>query len=242
VKESPNGSAVIEHEEACARVAARFRERWLRAYASHKLRGDPIYSAAFELFRHSGRPVVDVGCGVGLLPFYLRERNFDAPISGFDADGRKIARANSVARRGAYPDLHFVEQDVCAGIGQTGNIVLFDILHYLRPNDRELLLERLARRLPPGGILVIRDCPRERNARFWLTRLAERFAQISTWNMNAPLHFPTCQQLLAPFANDHFSLTVRPFWGRTPFNNHLFILRRHATGIFLPEELEQSRT
>ena len=94
VQASKNRSGTIEHEEACSRVAARFSERWLRVYASRKLRGDPIYSAAFELFRDSGRPVVDLGCGVGLLPFYLRERNFKAPICGFDADGRKIARAS----------------------------------------------------------------------------------------------------------------------------------------------------
>jgi SAM-dependent methyltransferase len=227
VHASKNGSAVAEHEDACARVAARFGERWLRIYVARKLRGDPIYSAAFELFRDSSRPVVDVGCGVGLLAFYLRERNFVSPISGFDADGRKVARARAVAQT-AYPDLHFFEQDVCEPIAQTGNIVLFDLLHYLRPNDQALLLGRFADRVAPGGILVIRDCPRERNARFWLTHLAERFAQITTWNIKAALHFPTREQILAPFVEDRFSRTVAPLWGRTPFNNHLFIFRRRA--------------
>jgi len=60
-----------------------------------------IFLIAFELFRSAHQPVVDVGCGVGLLAFYLRERNFLAPISGLDRDGRKITRAQAVAR-GAY--------------------------------------------------------------------------------------------------------------------------------------------
>jgi len=211
-------------------VAARFDERWLRIYAGRKLRSDPIFPAAFELFRPSNQALVDVGCGVGLLAFYLRERNFLAPISGLDRDGRKIERAQAVAER-AYRDLRFIEQDVRAPIAPTGNIVLIDLLHYLPSNEQALLLERLAGRVAPGGMLVIRDCPRDGNARFWLTHLAERFAQITTWNMKAPLHFSTREKICAAFDDEQFSRTVAPLWGWTPFNSHLFIFRRRAAAV-----------
>ena len=164
---------------------------------------------------------------VGLLAFYLRERNFLPPISGLDRDGRKIARANAV-KNSVYRDLYFMEQDVCDPIAQTGNIVLFDLLHYLQPNEQARLLAQLAPRVAPGGLLVIRDCPRDGNARFWLTHLAERFAQVTTWNMKAPLHFPTREKIFAAFDEDRFSCNVAPLWGRTPFNNHLFIFCRRA--------------
>ena len=222
-----NGPAAIAHEDACARVAARFGERWLRMYARRKLRSDPIFPAAFRLLRESSEPLLDVGCGVGLLAFYLRERNFLPPISGLDRDGRKIGRAKAVAN-GVYHDLDFIEQNVCDPIAQTGNIVLFDLLHYLGPDDQARLLERLAPRVAPGGLLVIRDCPRDSNIRFWLTQLAERFAQATTWNMKVPLHFPTREKILVAFDEESFSRTVAPLWGRTPFNNHLFIFRRRA--------------
>src|SRR5574338_514887 len=111
------------HEEACARVASRFGERWLRMYAGQKLRSDPIFPAAFELLRDSPQPLVDVGCGVGLLAFYLRERNFQAPISGIDRDGRKIERACRVARR-RYRDLSFTEVDASDSIERSGNMAL----------------------------------------------------------------------------------------------------------------------
>lgn len=196
-------------------------------YARRKLRSDPIYPTAFELLRESRQPLVDVGCGVGLLAFYLRERNFLPPIRGLDSDRRKIERANAVAA-GAYRDLDFIEQDVSHSIPPSGNIVLVDLLHYLSPNDQARLLDRLARRVAPGGILIIRDCPRAGNTRFWLTHLAERFAQITTWNMKAALHFPTREKIFAAFPENQFSCTVAPLWGRTPFNNHLFVFRRHA--------------
>jgi SAM-dependent methyltransferase len=209
-------------------VAARFGERWLRIYAGRKLRTDPIYLAAFALFSASDQPLVDLGCGVGLLAFYLRERNFLGTITGLDYDARKIGRAQAVAA-GVYRDLQFIEQDVCAPIAQSGNMVLFDSLHYLRPEDQVRLLERLAARVAPGGALIIRDCPRDGNVRFYLTRLAERFAQITSWNLNGPLHFPSRAEIFAAFDEEQFCRSVAPLWGRAPFNNHLFIFRRRPT-------------
>jgi len=220
-----NGAAASTHEEACRRVAAHFGERWLRIYARRKLRTDPIFLTAFKLFASSNQPLVYVGCGVGLLSFYLRERDFAGPITGLDRDARKVVRAQAVAA-GAYQDLQFIEQDVCAPIAQSGNIVLFDSLHYLQPNDQAHLLGRLAARLAPGGTLIIRDCPRDGNARYWLTRLAERFTQMTTWNVNVPLHFPSRAEILGEFDGQQFSRSVRPLWGRTLFNNHLFVFRR----------------
>jgi len=223
---NPSGAAA-EHELACTRVAARFRERWLRIYVRKKLRSDPVFPAAFALFHESAESLVDLGCGVGLLAFYLRERNFRPPVIGIDRDRRKIERANAVASD-AYRDLEFFEQDLREPIAQSGNIVLFDLLHYLRPNEQRNLLERLVPCVAPGGMLVVRECPRDHNARFWLTLLGERFAQMTTWNVKAQLHFPTRENISAAFAPNEFVRTVEPLWGRTPFNNHLFIFRRRA--------------
>ena len=147
----------------------------------------------------------------------------------FDRDGRKIERANTVAH-GACPGVEFIEQDVCGPLKQTGNIVLFDVLHYLRPDEQSRLLERLAARLAPGELVVIRDCPRDGNTRFWLTSWAERFAQATTWNIKVPLHFPPRKRIFAAFGEDHFSCTVQPLRGNMPFNNHLFVFRRRAAG------------
>ena len=126
------------HEEACARVAARFRERWLRMYAKRKLQSDPIFPAVFELLRYSDFPVVDVGCGVGLLALYLRERSFRPAVSGIDRDERKIERARAVSH--GYEGLRFVQFDATKQVRDTGNIALIDVLHYLSPNDQRNLV------------------------------------------------------------------------------------------------------
>src|SRR3979490_1793111 len=83
-----------EHKPACRRVAALFPQLWLRRYVTSKLRRDPIYPAACELFRGSDDPILDIGCGLGLLAFYLRERGCQQPILGLDLDARKIGQGS----------------------------------------------------------------------------------------------------------------------------------------------------
>ena len=120
-----------EHKPACARVAAQFRQLWLRRYVKSKLRRDPIYSVANELFRDSGEPILDIGCGLGLLGFYLRERGRRQPILGLDLDARKIGLGSRVATA-RYRDIDLRHQDVLRPIPAfSGNIALFDVLHYL---------------------------------------------------------------------------------------------------------------
>lgn len=217
-----------EHEQACARVAALFGARWLQHYVSSKLRSDPVFPAAFELLKGSRQPILDVGCGVGLLAFYLRERGSDAPVIGVDTDGRKI-RQGVAAAKGRYSDIEFIEQDARKELPSfQGQVALLDVLHYLSPTDQATLLKELAARVAPGELLLLRDAPREQTARFWTTYVGEVFAQTISWNIGAPLHFPTRDSIAAAFAEEEFASEERPAWGGTPFNNRLFIFRRRS--------------
>jgi len=195
------------------------------------LRSDPVYPAAYELLRNSDEPLLDIGCGLGLLAFYLRERDFYAPITGIDSDRRKIVRARATAD-GNYESLQFHEQDVRESMFPfSGNIAVLDLIHYLTSAAQKDLLGRLRSQVAPGGLLLLRDCPRDANARFCLTYLAERFAQVTTWAAAPQLHFPTRESINSCFENGVFSRECRPLWGGTPFNNHLFIFRRNQEAL-----------
>jgi SAM-dependent methyltransferase len=214
-----------EHEQACDRVAALFEARWLRHYVSSKLRSDPVFAAAYDLLKDSTEPLLDVGCGVGLLAFYLRERGVESQVVGLDSDGRKIRQGIVAARK--YSGVELVEHDVRNPLPPwRGNVALLDVVHYLAPADQQVLLTELAARVAPGGLLLLRDAPREPTARCWMTYAGEVFAQTISWNIGAPLHFPTRESIDAAFPSSEFTRHEQPAWGGTPFNNRLFTFRR----------------
>ena len=216
------------HDEACRRVTARFRSHFLRQYVARKIRSDPAYPAVYESVRSSREPLLDIGCGVGLLGFYLRERGFENPIIGLDRDARKIRTAQQVAA--AYPEMDFRARDLRDGLPEfSGTIAMVDILHYLPPVDQEILLSRLAEQVAPGAVLVLRDCPSNRGFRYIATFLAEKFAQLISWNVSTPLYFPSRDSILKNFSPDEFTHETKPLWGTTPFNNYLFTFRRRTS-------------
>lgn len=219
-----------KHENACARVASQFPRPWLRGYVRGKLRRDRIYQAAYELMGRSTEPILDVGCGVGLLAFYLRERACRQPVIGLDFDARKIRYGAKIASD-HYRDVELRFHDVGKTVPEfTGNVVLFDVLHYLPPARQTVLLKHLAECVAPEGVLIIRDCPREPGARYWMTWMAEKFAQTISWNINSVLHFPSRASIEGVFGAEEFERESRPLWGASPFNNHIFIFRR-GTGV-----------
>jgi SAM-dependent methyltransferase len=203
----------------------RFRDPWLCGYVWGKLRSDPIFAAAFELLKDSPLPVLDIGCGLGLFEFYARERGLATPFTGVDFDGKKIRRARRVAKR-AYPDVVFVEGDVLlVGDSSHGHVLIFDVLHYLDSPGQARLLEHAAGRVAPGGCCIIRDTPRSANWRFRVTQAEEIWARATRWLKSGVLHYPSIAAITEPFRLRGFSVEVRPLWGRTPFNSHLFVFR-----------------
>ncbi len=208
-------------------MAAAYPEEWLRRYAASKLRRDPIFSAVAELLRESPAPLLDVGGGIGLLPFFLRECGFTPPIVTLEIDPRKVRRARSAAS-GCYVGIEFVESDVNDELPEfSGSVALIDVLHYLEPAQQAKLLRAIASRIAPHGMLLIRDAPREKSLRFCLTYLAEIFAKTITWNIRGPIHFPTRESIKNSLGNS-FDCEERPMWGGSPFNNRLFIFRHAA--------------
>lgn len=206
------------------RIACQFEGRWRQGYVRGKLRSDPVFAAAFALLQDSPLPVLDVGCGLGLFEFYLRECGFAPPLVGVDFDAGKIAQARRIAVR-HYRDITFSVGDVLATGDFRGHVVLFDVLHYLPAARQRALLDRLAGQVAPGGLCIIRATPRDASWRFRVTQCEEFFLRASLWMKSCALHYSTAEEITAPFHARGFSAEVRPLWGRTPFNSHLFILR-----------------
>lgn len=212
--------------EAERRIASYFDTRFLRSYTRSKLRSDPVYRAILERLRDSAVPLYDIGCGVGLLEAYLRENGIEIAITGIDHDERKIAKARAIATR--YRDLQFGLGDARDDVPPRTNVVMVDVLHYFTAADQQRILGNVA--AAGGDLVMIRDAVRDRTLRYRATAAQERFARAVRWLRAERLNFPSADEISRPFGERGYRVEVEPMWGRTPFNNYLFVFRRSSGG------------
>ena len=205
-------------------IASRYPRGFFRSYVRAKVATDPVYNAVFESLRGTDDPVIDVGCGVGILALYLRERGFNAPIVGVDHDRKKIEVAQRVA---ASEGITFSVGDARDPLPARGNVVLLDVLHYFTSADQALILRNAA---GAGGMIVIRDGIRDGSLRYRLTYVQEALSRMGGWLKAERLNFPTRETLTSALDGD-FSVEERPMFGRSPFNNYLFVFRRVSSGM-----------
>ncbi|HET6545731.1 MAG TPA: class I SAM-dependent methyltransferase [Rhodanobacteraceae bacterium] len=207
------------------RTVARFRLHRHRWYARCKLAADPVFAAtAAILLQHDERALLDIGCGLGLLGIYLRERGHRGAYRGLDFDAPKIAEA----RRAAQDLSEFAVEvgDADAGLPEfCGDVALIDVLHYLSADAQVRLLRNAAARVDRDGCLIVRNVLRERHWRFRATALEEWFAHVLHWTPGAA-HFPNFEEIAMPLRAAGFSVRARALWGHTPFNSYLIVARR----------------
>lgn len=101
---------------------------------------------------------VDLGCGHGLLPFFLATERPGLRILGSDPDQAKIAMAQEVARRHRIHNVQFVSalaQDT--ELPECDWISLVDVLYLVPYETQEALLRRAVARLRPGGRLMLKE-------------------------------------------------------------------------------------
>src|SRR6185503_831979 len=114
-------------------------------FAEHKAR----YLAAL-LAGGAGRKILDFGCGVGLLSRFIAQHLPGAVLHGFDVSAASIdAIAPGLRSRGRFTS-RLDELDT----GYSA-IVLSNVLHHMRPDERRRSVADLAARLETGGSLVI---------------------------------------------------------------------------------------
>lgn len=214
-------------EVSTRKIASYYQRRWHRDYVHHKLRLDPSFARLAELLNGNPLPLLDVGCGMGLLGFYLHECGFRGEYLGVDADDAKIAEAQRIAEahRG-HDHLSFMVGPAQQLPAFSGNVALLDVLHYLNAQDQQQLLRDCTTRLAPGGVLVIRNVLRENNWRYRLTVAEEKFCHAMRWMRSGAKYFPTRGDLRGPLHAAGLTVQISPLWGRTPFNSYLLVARR----------------
>jgi SAM-dependent methyltransferase len=203
------------------RLASLFSGRALRSYVRWKVRTDPAYAAVREALGNREQSLVDLGCGIGLLAFYLREHGYEAHIIGIDFDVRKIEIARKAATR--YRKIDFVTGDARNPLPENHAVVMLDILHYFDEASQRQILANAAR---TASRVIIRQPVRDSSMRYRLTRIVDSIGRTFRWMRAESLTYPTREEIVSAF--EGFDAEARPLWGSMPYNTYFFVFTRVA--------------
>lgn len=201
--------------------------RWDYYYVREKLASDPLYPGVLDALRGSSTPLLDIGCGLGLLVHTLRRDGQSLPYRGVDIDATKIARAQRAAQRAELARADFAIADLAHEIPRhAGSVAILDVLQYLSAEAQRRLLDATITMLTPGARLVIRAALDDKGRRGHYTRLGDRFAHLTGWMPSAPKHYPRTDALRAVLDDAGLQSSFAPLYGRTPFNHWLIVANR----------------
>ena len=197
-----------------------FTSRWDYHYSRGKLASDPLYPGVCEALRGSHAPLIDLGCGLGLLAHALRADGITLPYRGVDNDAGKVARAVAAATRSGLPDVAFACVDLARTMpAHRGSVAILDVLQYLAPEAQQRLLDGAFAMLTPGARLVIRTGLADGGGRARLTHFVDAFSRVLGWMNAAPTQYPSEQALRARLDAAGLESRFTKLSGNTPFNN-----------------------
>jgi SAM-dependent methyltransferase len=205
----------------------RVLNRWDYHYIRSKLSTDPLYPGVLGALRGSTAPLLDLGCGLGLLAHALRHDGQSMPYHGVDNDADKIARATAAADRTELASTRFAYVDLAHHLPEhAGSVAILDVLQYLPAPAQRHLLENVIAMLTPGARLVIRTGLVDGSRRGLVSRIGDRAANLIGWMQSTPRCYPSAEDLRAILEGAGLQMAIEPLWGRTPFNNWLVVAQR----------------
>lgn len=204
-----------------------FGNRYDYYYVRAKLGSDPLYPGVVSALHGSVAPLLDLGCGLGLLVHVLRADGQQMPYHGVDNDAAKIARAQRAAAKGALTQTQFEVVDLARVTPQhRGSVAILDVLQYLDVEAQLALLANAAAMLTPGAVLVIRSAIDDDTGRARTSRVTDRLANWIGWMQFRPRSYPTLARLRDALQTAGLQAEFTPLYGNTPFNNWLIIAKR----------------
>jgi len=227
--------------KALARDAAQrypAHDRFARHFAYGKLTGDPVFE--FLLARgmiRDGVPLLDVGCGQGLVASLLSAAHqrygrgdwpagWPAParpsaIRGVDLSAKDIARA-----RAAVPTAEWIHGDMTeAPLDEAGTVVILDVLHYVARPVQDTVLHRVARVLADGGTALVRVADANGSLRFRTTLFLDRLMCVVRGQPVTGMHTRPLADWIGQLRQEGLEAEPVPMSEGTPFANVLLVAR-----------------
>ena len=211
-----------------------YGNRWHYYYSRAKLGSDPLYPGVIDALRGSEAPLLDLGCGIGLLAHALRGAGIVLPYRGVDNDAAKIAQARRAAGIAGLHGVDFDLVDLATGMpAHHGSVAILDVLQFVAPQAQDTILDAAVAMLAPGAKLVIRTGLDDGSGRARFTRRVDALSRVLGWMNAGPERYPNTDALRARFDAAGLQSDFTPLYGRTPFNNWRIVATRPVASTIL---------
>src|SRR5215468_2880483 len=126
--------------------------------------------------------VLDLGCGFGLFSLYYASIRPGLRLDGLDRNPRRIAMARAAAARLGLENARYAVGDVMEFRGDAAfdAAYMLDIVHHIPEEAVRPLLEEVAKILPAGGRLLIKDVDRRPAYKRWFTHALDKVMDPGT--------------------------------------------------------------
>jgi len=205
-----------------------------------KLKYDPMYREilASGLLPRQGT-LVDLGCGRGILLALVQTakalheggewtREMHLPPLCLELVGveRRESMAR-VARLATAGEAVISVENLSGYVPQPADVVLLlDVMHYMSAEEQTGLVRRVATRLRPGGLILVREPDAALGLRFRWTRWGERLSAILRRDWRQAFCYRTARSWCELIESCGLTTRVSPMWGSTPHGNVLIEARK----------------
>ena len=169
--------------------------------------------------------VLDLGCGFGLFSLYYARTHPALTVEGFDRNARRIEMARAAARRLGLGNVRYEVGDVMdyRGGARFDAAYMLDIVHHIPEAAVRPLLEQVAKTLPAGGRLLVKDVDRQPAYKRWFTHALDRVMDPRT-----PVKYWSAEELQALLEDVGFEVHRHLMVDVLPYPHVLYIGRRRA--------------
>ena len=169
--------------------------------------------------------VLDLGCGFGLFSLYYASICPALRLEGLDRNPRRIAMARAAARTLGLNNVRYEVGDVMDFRGgETFDAAyMLDIVHHIPEEAVRPLLEQVAKILPPGGRLLIKDVDRRPFYKRWFTHALDKIMDPGT-----PVRYWDADDLARLLQEVGFTVRRHLMVDILPYPHILYVCERRA--------------
>jgi 2-polyprenyl-3-methyl-5-hydroxy-6-metoxy-1,4-benzoquinol methylase len=212
------------YRESRRRVISAYDDRITRAYCWGRfgILRQRFLDEIGQYLPEGGR-VLDLGCGFGLFSLYYASVRPGIEIEGLDLNPKRIAMARTAAKKLGLANVRYDVGNVMdfrGGVSYDAAYML-DIVHHIPEETVKPLLEQVAKTLPAGGLLIVKDVDRLPAYKRWFTHALD-------WVMDpkTPVHYWGGEELQALLEEVGFRVRRHLMVDILPYPHILYVCER----------------